>query len=256
MSGLLADLLVQDVIACFLVFARVGTAMMILPMFGEPWLTMRGRLAMALVVAFVLVPASGVQAPVLPDPVRLFVPVVGEMAIGAFLGLMVRWVFAGLHLAGAAITMHSGLQVASMFDPNEASQSTIPSTILSSAVLTLMFTSDAHHLLLAGLARSYAVMPFGSLPEAGHLSEGLVRAGSRAFELGFRAAGPVILVAFLLHAVLGVMNRMMPTLQVLFVAAPLQIMIGLIVMAAAIGSIGSLSLRALSLTWTDMLGNL
>jgi flagellar biosynthetic protein FliR len=255
-SGHLSDLVAREVLVCFLVFARVGTAMMILPMFGEPWLTMRGRLATALVVAFVLVPASGVQAPNAPDPARLFVPVVSEMAVGAFLGLLVRSVFTALHVAGSIIAMHAGLQVASMFDPNEASQSTIPSTLLSTAVLTLMFASDAHHLLLAGLARSYAVLPFGMLPDLGYLSLALTKAGSRAFDLAFRVAGPVILVALLLNAVLGVMNRMMPTLQVLFVAAPLQIMAGLVVLAAAMGAIGSLSLRAVALAWTDILGNL
>ncbi|WP_027133627.1 flagellar biosynthetic protein FliR [Geminicoccus roseus] len=256
MSGLLAELVVADVVACFLVFARIGTAMMILPMFGEPWLTMRGRLVMALVTAFVLVPASGVQAPPVPDPARMFVPVVSEMAVGAFLGLLVRSVFAALHVAGATIAMHAGLQVASMFDPNEATQSTIPSILLSTTILTLMFAADAHHLLLAGLARSYEVLPFGLLPDAGYLSEAMTRAGSRAFDLAFRVAGPVILVALLLNAVLGVMNRMMPTLQVLFIAAPLQIMVGLLVLAAALGSIGSLSLRFVALAWTDVLGDL
>ena len=255
MNGLLTDLVVQEILTCFLVFARIGTAMMILPMFGEPWLNARSKLAMAAVVSYVLVPASGVHAPAIADPARLFAPVVGEMVIGGFLGLMVRVIFSATQMAGAAIAMHSGLQVASMFDPSEASQATIPATLLSTTVLALMFASDAHHLLLAGLARSYTVMPFGILPDLGSLSEAMTRIGSRSFDLAFRVAGPVIMVALLLNAVLGVMNRLMPTLQVMFVAAPLQIMVGLVVLAASIGSIGLLCLRTVSLAWSDVLGN-
>ena len=251
----LTDLITSELLTCFLVFARIGTAMMILPMFAEQWLTARGRLAMALVVSFVLVPASGVHAPAMPDPASLFMPIVTEMAIGAFLGMLIRWIFAGIHLAGATIAMHAGLQVASMFDPNEATQTTIPSAILSTTVLTVLFASDAHHLLLAGLAHSYAVMPFGKLPDLAYMTETMIRAGSNAFDLGFRIAGPVVLVALLLNGVLGVMNRLMPTLQVLFVAAPAQIMISIIVMATAAGSIGMLALRAFSVAWSDVLGN-
>ena len=254
-NGLLADLVVKEVLTCFLVFARVGTAMMILPMFGEPWLNARGRLAMALVVSFVLAQASGVQAPPMADPVRLFVPVVSEMAIGGFLGLLVRVIFSALQIAGSAIAMYSGLQVASMYDPNEAAPSPITSTLLSMAILAVMFASDAHHLLLAGLARSYVVMPFGVLPDVGSMSEAMTRAGSRSFDLAFRVAGPVILVALMLNAVLGVMNRLMPTLQVMFVAAPLQIVVGLIVLTASMGMIGILCLRTVSLAWSDVLGN-
>ncbi|HEX2529528.1 MAG TPA: flagellar biosynthetic protein FliR [Geminicoccus sp.] len=255
MTGALADLVTREVLACALVFARVGTAMMILPMFAEQWLTARARLAMALVVSFVLVPGSGVQAPATPDPLSLFLPVVGEMAIGAFLGLLIRWIFAALHMAGTVIAMHSGLQVAAMFDPNEASQSTIPSALLSMMVLTVLFASDAHHLLLAGLAHSYGVLPFGSLPDLPYMTETMSRAGSQAFDLAFRVAGPVVLATLLLNGVLGVMNRLMPTLQVLFVAAPAQIMVSLIVLAAAVGSIGLLALRMLSVAWSDVLGN-
>ncbi|WP_191061147.1 flagellar biosynthetic protein FliR [Geminicoccus harenae] len=252
----LAVPIVQELLACFLVFARIGTAMMILPMFGEPWLTMRGRLVLALVTAFVLVPASGVVAPPAVDPAGMFLPLAAELATGAFLGLLVRSLFAALHIAGGLIAMHAGLQVASMFDPNEAAQSTIPATLLSTAVLTLMFASDAHHLLLAGLARSYAVFPFGSLAAPAELAEAMTRAGSQAFDLAFRVAGPVMAVALLLNVVLGVMNRMMPTLQVLFVAAPLQIAAGLLVLAMALGSAGTLVLRVLASAWTDLLGSI
>jgi flagellar biosynthetic protein FliR len=189
------------------------------------------------------------------DPAHLFLPVAIEMAIGAFLGMLIRWIFAGLHLAGATIAMHAGLQVASMFDPNEATQSTIPSTILSTTVLTVLFASDAHHLLLAGLAHSYVVLPFGAFPDLNYMTDTMIHAGSHAFDLGFRVAGPVVLVALLMNAVLGVMNRLMPTLQVLFIAAPAQIMVSMIVMAAAAGSISLLTLRAFSVAWTDVLGN-
>ena len=255
MPSSLADLVTGEVLACLLVFARVGTAMMILPMFAEQWLTARARLAMALVVSFVLVPATGVVAPAMPDPVGLFLPVAGEMVVGAFLGLLIRWAFAGLHLAGTSIAMHSGLQVAAMFDPHEASQSTIPAAVLSMTVLTVLFASDAHHLLLAGLARSYVVLPFGGLVDLDYLTEVMSHAGSHAFELAFRVASPVVLTTLLLNVVMGVMNRLMPTLQVMFVAAPAQILVSLIVLAAAMGSIALLAMRAMSVAWSDVLGN-
>ena len=256
MSQNLSELLTGEVLTCFLVFARVGTAMMILPMFSEAWLTARVRLVMALVVSFALVPASGVQAPRAADVMGLAGTLIGEMVVGAFLGLLMRWLFAALHVAGAAIALNSGLQIASMFDPNEASQSTIPGSILTFTMLLVMFTSDMHHLLLAGLVQSYRLMPFAGLLDLGGMTDALVHNADRSFVLAFRTAAPILLVAFLLNTALGVMNRLMPALQVMFVAAPAQIMISLIVFAAALGAVGSLVAGAARDLWTSVLGGI
>jgi len=48
-----------------------------------------------------------------------------------------------------------------------------------------------------------------------------------AFRLALRIAAPLILVSLLTYLVMGVLNRLMPAFQVLFVAMPLQILLAL-----------------------------
>ena len=48
---------------------------------------------------------------------------------------------------------------------------------------------------------------------------------------------PVTVVSLVMYALLGMMSRLVPTLQVIFVAMPAQILVGLAVLGLTIGVI-------------------
>jgi flagellar biosynthetic protein FliR len=55
--------------------------------------------------------------------------------------------------------------------------------------------------------------------------------------LGVQMAMPITVAAVVLYAVLGMMSRLVPTLQVMFVAIPLQILVGLAILGLSLGAI-------------------
>ena len=87
-------------------------------------------------------------------------------------------VFAALHIAGTTIAFQSGLAAAAIFDPNEATQGTLPGNFLTTTALVLLFVTDGHHLLLQALAASYAGLPAGDAPPLGDMAELLGAAAS------------------------------------------------------------------------------
>ena len=64
---MLQELLPGGVFAFMLVFARIGAAMMLLPGFGEAFVSPRVRLGMALVVSFAMAPMVVGGLPPLPE---------------------------------------------------------------------------------------------------------------------------------------------------------------------------------------------
>jgi flagellar biosynthesis protein FliR len=56
------------------------------------------------------------------------------------------------------------------------------------------------------------------------MAELLARLIDQAFGLGLRLAAPIVLVSVLTYLAMGVLNRLMPTFQVFFIALPLQIL--------------------------------
>src|SRR3954471_283085 len=87
--------------AFMLVFARIGTMVMLLPGLGELSVPVRMRLTVALVLTAVLVPLHRNAYTV---DLRSFGPVVAllgqELFIGAVLGLTVRLTMSALQVAG------------------------------------------------------------------------------------------------------------------------------------------------------------
>ncbi len=223
---MLADLVTTDLFALLLIFVRAGSALLVMPGFTEAYVAARIRLLLALAVSVVL---AGPLAPSLPPlpaaPLELGRLIAGELLIGLFLGTIARVAFAALHVAGTTLAFQSGLAAAAIFDPNEATQGTLPGNFLTTTALVLLFVTDGHHMMLRALAASYASLPAGGALPLGDFADLLTRLIGRAFALGVRIAAPLLLVSLLMYLGMGVLNRLMPSFQVFFIALPLQILV-------------------------------
>jgi flagellar biosynthesis protein FliR len=223
---MLPELVAADLFAPLLVFVRVGGAFMVLPGFAEAYVGARVRLLLALAVSVVL---AGPLVPGLPPlpaaPLELGRLIGGELLLGLFLGAIARAAFSALHIAGTTLAFQSGLAAAAIFDPNEATQGTLPGNFLTTTALVLLFVTDGHHLLLQALAASYLGLPAGGAPPLGDMAELLARLVDQAFTVGVRIAAPLLLVSLLMFLGMGVLNRLMPAFQVFFIALPLQLLV-------------------------------
>ena len=99
-------------------------------------------------------------------------------------------------------------------------------------VLALIFAMDLHHLILGAMVMSYEVFPPGALL-TGDLAQQIVRAVAQSFYIGLSVAAPFFVMGLLINLGMGLAARMMPTLPVFFVAAPLLIAAGLLVLGVA-----------------------
>jgi flagellar biosynthetic protein FliR len=99
-----------------------------------------------------------------------------------------------------------------------------------------MFITDLHHLLIGAIVDSYDVFVPGTLPAVGDLSESVVRSASAAFRLGAEIAAPFILLGTLFFVAIGIIGRLVPQLQLLFVTQPLQIVGGFVVLGLVLSA--------------------
>ncbi len=235
---MLAEALVRELVAAALVFARVGGCIMVLPAFGEAFISPRIRLAIALAITLLLVPVVGADLARPPDDATLFLALLQELLIGAALGLTARFALAAMHLAGTIIALQSALAAAAFFDPHQGTQSAITSNFLTTAGLTLLLVVDGHHYLLWGLARSFDVTPQLTTYPAADFADLLLRASTDLFVAAVRIAAPVILVTTVINLTFGFFSRLVPGIQVFFIALPLQVLaaIGALLVGFAAGA--------------------
>jgi len=236
----LAQFLPANIFAALLIFARIGTAMMLLPGFGEVYVPQRYRLLFALILSIVMLPIVAPLLPGLPSsPSDLLIVLGAEIAVGIFIGTLTRFVLAGLETAGQIVALQTGLANATIFNPMQATQTAAPGALYSTLGVLLIFLGDLHHLMLRGLLDSYMIFTPGKLPPVEDLSQTIAHAAAGSFRLALEMGAPFIVIGTVFSVALGLMGRLVPQLQILFVAQPLQIMGGLllfaIVMTAGMG---------------------
>lgn len=216
----------HDVFALFLIFVRVGAALMLMPGFSEPYIFSRSRLLFALLLTFVLAGPVAPHLPELPQHVGQLTLLIGQEAfLGLFLGGATRIMFATLHIAGSTIAVQSGLATASVFDPTQSSQGTLPGNFLTTVAMVLLFVTDGHHMLLRGLVESYGHLRAGAALPMGDMAAFITRIVQKAFDIGIQIAAPLLLVGLLTNLAMGILNRLMPSFQVFFIALPLQLLL-------------------------------
>jgi len=232
---MLSALLSTDIFKLLLILSRLGTAMMFMPGFNGTMVTPRSRLLLALCVSFVLLPTLAPQIPAMPpDPLTLFLMALGEITVGVFFGLFLQALMVPVDLAGNFISTAVGMTNAFVYDSVSAEQSMIITGFLNTVVVTLLFLTDGHHMMLRALVDSYGLFKPGEGLPMGDFSQTLVRVMGESFSLGMRLCAPLVIFSLVFNVALGLLNKLVPQMQVFFVGVPLQLLIGLSVMMMAL----------------------
>ncbi len=107
---------------------------------------------------------------------------------------------------------------------------------LTALGVTLLFLTDMHHVVLTGLADSYAVFQPGAAVPFGEMAEITANLVAQSFRIGMTIAMPVVVVTMLIYVAMGLIARLMPQIHIFFLALPVQIGIGLAVMALTLSA--------------------
>jgi len=220
-----------------MVFARLGAAVALLPGFGEAYVPVRVRLAFALLFSLALMPMLADKVPVLPaDLDRFVMDLVGEIGIGLFFGTLCRIILMTVLSAGSIIALQTGIANALSTDPSTAQQAAVSGNFLMAVTLVLIFSTGLDHTTLQAVVGTYAVMPPGRLPPLGDIANFDARAVADTFTLALQMSAPFLVYGLVFTAAMGVLARLMPTLQIFFVAMPAQLMVGLALLAVTLSS--------------------
>jgi flagellar biosynthetic protein FliR len=234
-----------NVLIYLLVFSRVGAMIMLLPGIGEAGVPPRVRLALALAVSLALVPVvSRTYAGDAPQSVfALGLLIAKEVTTGALVGGMSRIIMSALSTAGYLVATQTGLGYAQTVDPEMGEQGAIVGNFFALMGAMLIFATNLHHLAIGAIQGSYSLLPPGAALPTGDMAELAIRLASGSFALGLQLSAPFLVFGFAVNAGIGLLARLMPQLQVFFIAMPINILAGFFLMMLLIGSMMTLFLN-------------
>jgi flagellar biosynthesis protein FliR len=214
-----------------LVFARLSAALMLMPGIGEAYVSIQIRLAVAIVLTIVISPLVIGTLPILPaTPLELMILILGEIVVGIMIGMAARLTMSALHVAGTVIAFQSSLGFALFVDPTQGTQGALIATFLTILGLVLVFASGLHMMMIRALADSYVLFTPGQLPPLGDFAALALRYVSSSFRVGIQIAAPFIVFGLVFYIGLGILARLLPQIQIFFIAIPLQIFLALIIL--------------------------
>jgi len=219
----------QTAFVFLLIFARLGTMLMLMPVLGEAVVSSRIRLMIGLMLTLVMMPLVKEQYGVLPG--TLFggiVILLGEMVVGLFIGTSARLIMSATHVAGTVIAFQTGLAFAQSNDFVQGIQGAIMGSFLSIVAVTLIFVTDLHYLLIQAMVESYQMFTPGAVLPLGDFAAMAVDTVASSFKVGIQLSAPFLVFGLIFYFGIGILSRLMPQIQIFFVAMPANIALGLL----------------------------
>ena len=200
--------------------------MSLFPGFGERSVPARIKLVVAIAVTVVVAPASApYHEGLIANPPPLAWLVLSETLVGLVIGIGIRLFLLALQTAGAIAAQSTSL--AQILGDNGITPLPAMGQILVVGALALAMMLGLHVRVAEMLVLTYGLFPPAQMPEPGAVSLWGVRQVAGAFALAFTLAAPFVITSVLYNLTLGVINRAMPQMMVVFVGAPVITLGGL-----------------------------
>lgn len=224
-----------------------------MPGFSDLHIPFRMRMMIAIGVALAF--ALTLKVPSYPvNSTRMFIMFLSEYLTGVFLGFTLRIFLSALETAGTIMSQSVGLSNALVPNLVDHEQTSILTSFFTLAGTTFIFVFDLHHLIIWGVYNSYELIPIGALDILNDKAQIISHSANEAFMYALKFSMPFFIFGNLVYIGMGILNKLIPQIQVFFLSMPIQILIGLLILMLSVGFILTSFLEYFSSSWTKITG--
>jgi flagellar biosynthetic protein FliR len=220
------------VLLWLLVLTRLTGLLATFPGLGQERIPLEIRAAAAILISLVIAPVIPIPAQ-LPTGMWALVGVMAtELAAGLLLGILVAWIVDAVVFAGQLMDFQMGFSFVQFIDPATSHSVSISGSILSQLVVLFLLVSNLHHYMILGLVESFRILPIGEGLSGNPL--GVVVMLGQLLGRGLQLALPIMIALFFVDVIEGISAKFMPQLQLIQLAFPIKISVGLLILGFVI----------------------
>lgn len=235
----------------FLVFIRVFTIIIFLPVIGYEGVDIRVRALFSFLTAIICFPLATFTAAPINGSLQIFIAyAANEVLIGVIIGFIPLFIFAGFEFAGEFMGMQMGLSMMSYFDPTSGANISTISRLKYITLMLIFLMVGGHIFFIEAITKSFDVIRLGEPSYSGFagIIQIILSNLKEIYIIGIKAGAPVVVSLFVIEVGLGLISKTIPQMNIFLVGIPLKILVGLIILVVVIGYIISL--------FTDYVGRL
>lgn len=212
-----------------LILVRMTSFIYIAPFFGMNNTPARVKVGLGFFISLLLYHTTVPHAALSYQTVWGYsVIVMKEALTGLFIGFGAQICTTVVAFAGMIIDMNIGLSMVSLMDPTTKQNTSISGMYLQYTTMLMLIVSGMHRFLLTAFADTYKLIPIGgAVFHEDALVSGMIKFLSEYIIIGFRICLPVFAVVMVLNAVLGILAKVAPQMNMFAVGIQLKILVGL-----------------------------
>jgi len=217
------------------VFVRVSSLFVTAPVFGSTEIPPQVKIGLSGILSLVLLPLVKPTLGTTP-PATLYdtaAILLGQALIGLMIGIVVSLIFVAVRLGGDLIDYQMGFTQAATFNPQFNETVSPIANFQYRYALVLYLIANGHWLLLAALERSFSALPVAQLSVT-KLTGSFTDISFTMLVAGLQIAAPAAAVLLVTDVAFAFLNRAMPSMQVFYVGMPVKILVGFVVVIAAL----------------------
>jgi flagellar biosynthesis protein FliR len=215
-----------DLTTWFVVFIRFSAYLLLFPITAAQSIPISLRLGFSGVCAFVIMPLVP-QVPPGGSLHHWLGLLFLEVSTGLLLGLLARFLFYAVEIAGSLISTETGLMLSSNFNPITSTFGSAPGALLHWFTIALMLSLNLHHWMIIGLQRSYELVPAGTAHLSELLLSNIVGRAAGMFVIALQMTAPILASSFLVTLLFSLLGRAVPQMNVFSESFPVRSIAGL-----------------------------
>ena len=157
--------------------------------------------------------------------------VLKEALTGAIIGYSATICNTIVDFAGRIMDMETGLSMSNLMDPTTGQSGSMSGVLYQYSVTLILILTGMHRYLLSALAETFTLIPVnGAIFNTDRLLEAVLVFAKDYITIGFRICLPVFAVMLLLNAVLGIMAKVAPQMNMFAVGMQLKVLVGICIL--------------------------
>lgn len=154
--------------------------------------------------------------------------VLKEAMVGLIIGFGANICMAIVNFTGSIMDMETGLSMVTLLDPQTKQETSVSGVLYQYAMSLMLIVTGMYQYLLKAIVETYTLIPInGAVFNREHLLNSITLFMGNYITIGFRICLPVFCVMILLNAILGIMAKVSPQMNMFAVGMQLKVLVGL-----------------------------
>lgn len=220
---------IYDLEYFLLILTRVASFVFIAPFFSLRNTPARVRVGLSVFTALLLYQSlTPSEAVVYSSLMEYTIIVIKEAIVGLLIGFGATICTSIVNFAGSIADMETGLSMATLMDPTTRETTSITGVLYQYIFMFMLISTGMYRYLFGALADSFVLIPInGAVFHGDKLLEVIVTFLNDYILIGFRIVLPIFCTMLLLNAILGVLAKVSPQMNMFAIGLQMKILVGL-----------------------------